>query len=77
MKELSKLATSVQASTTIAIDTMFKEMRAQGLDVIGFSVGEPDFPTPEHIKAAGIKITRPNTPPPPAPWSSGRPFASG
>lgn len=54
MKELSKLATSVQASTTIAIDTMFKEMRAQGLDVIGFSVGEPDFPTPEHIRAAGI-----------------------
>ena len=60
MKELSKLATSVQASTTIAIDTMFKEMRAQGLDVIGFSVGEPDFPTPEHIKAAGIRAIQNN-----------------
>lgn len=60
MKELSKLATSVQASTTIAIDTLFKEMRAQGLDVIGFSVGEPDFPTPEHIKAAGIRAIQNN-----------------
>ena len=27
-------------------------MRAEGIDVIGFSVGEPDFPTPEHIKQA-------------------------
>ena len=55
MKALSTLAQSVRASTTMAIDTQFKKMRAEGIDVIGFSVGEPDFPTPEHIKQAGIR----------------------
>ena len=55
MKALSALAQSVRASTTMAIDTQFKKMRAEGIDVIGFSVGEPDFPTPEHIKQAGIR----------------------
>ncbi len=55
MKALSTLARSVQASTTMAIDTQFKKMRAEGIDVIGFSVGEPDFPTPEHIKQAGVR----------------------
>ena len=46
MKELSKIALAVQPSATLAIDTMFKQMRADGLDVIGFGAGEPDFPTP-------------------------------
>ena len=55
MKALSALAQSVRASTTMAIDTQFKKMRAEGIDDIGFSVGEPDFPTPEHIKQAGIR----------------------
>lgn len=52
MKELSKLAQNVHASTTMAIDSMFKQMRADGEDVIGFAAGEPDFPTPDHIKVA-------------------------
>ena len=55
MKELSKIALAVQPSATLAIDTMFKQMRADGLDVIGFGAGEPDFPTPDHIKEAGIQ----------------------
>ncbi len=55
MKELSKLAEGVHASTTLAIDTLFKQMRADGIDVIGFGAGEPDFDTPDHIKLAGIK----------------------
>lgn len=55
MKELSHLAESVHASTTLAIDTLFKQMRADGIDVIGFGAGEPDFDTPDHIKLAGIK----------------------
>lgn len=55
MKELSKLAEGVHASTTLAIDTLFKQMRAEGIDVIGFGAGEPDFDTPDHIKLAGIK----------------------
>ena len=60
MKPLSTLAQSVRASTTLAIDTQFKKMRAEGIDVIGFSVGEPDFPTPEHIKQAGIRAIENN-----------------
>lgn len=54
MKELAQIARSVRASTTMAIDAMFKQMKAEGQDVIGFGAGEPDFDTPDHIKAAGI-----------------------
>lgn len=53
MKELSQIALAIQPSATMAIDTMFKQMKADGLDVIGFGAGEPDFATPDHIKAAG------------------------
>ena len=35
-------------------------MRSEGIDVIGFSVGQPDFPTPEHIKQAGIRAIQEN-----------------
>ena len=54
MKELSTIAQAVRASTTMAIDAMFKQMKADGIDVIGFGAGEPDFDTPEAIKEAGI-----------------------
>ncbi|WP_243182430.1 pyridoxal phosphate-dependent aminotransferase [Agathobaculum faecis] len=54
MKPISKIAAGVQASTTLAIDSLFKQMKAEGKDVVGFGAGEPDFPTPEHIKQAGI-----------------------
>ncbi|WP_283673300.1 pyridoxal phosphate-dependent aminotransferase [Butyricicoccus sp. Marseille-Q5471] len=54
MKPISKIAAGVQASTTLVIDSMFKQMKADGLDVVGFGAGEPDFPTPMHIKQAGI-----------------------
>lgn len=60
MKELSKIALAVQPSTTMAIDTMFKQMKAEGQDVIGFGAGEPDFPTPDYIKEAGIKAIQNN-----------------
>ena len=54
MKELSQIALAVEPSTTMAIDSMFKQMKAEGLNVIGFGAGEPDFPTPDYIKEAGI-----------------------
>ena len=60
MKELSTIAQAVQASTTMAIDAMFKQMKADGIDVIGFGAGEPDFNTPEAIKEAGIAAIRNN-----------------
>ena len=60
MKPLSSIAEAVQASTTMAIDAMFKQMKADGIDVIGFGAGEPDFNTPDHIKEAGIAAIEQN-----------------
>ena len=52
MKELAQIASAVQASSTMAIDALAKQMKADGVDVVGFGAGEPDFNTPDHIKAA-------------------------
>lgn len=60
MKELSRIASAVQPSATMAIDTLFKQMKADGMDVIGFGAGEPDFNTPDAIKAAGIAAIEQN-----------------
>ncbi len=60
MKGLSKLATAVQASTTMEIDALAKQMKADGIDVIGFGAGEPDFNTPEHVKRAAIEAIEEN-----------------
>lgn len=54
MKELSMIASSVHASTTFAVDSRAKELKALGNDVISFGFGEPDFETPENIRQAGI-----------------------
>ena len=60
MKALSKLASGVHASSTLAIDALYKSMKAQGIDVVGFGAGEPDFPTPDNIKEAGIRALHEN-----------------
>jgi len=53
--ELSKKYCSISASPTLAIDSKFKAMKAEGVDVVGFGAGEPDFETPDHIKASAIE----------------------
>ncbi len=60
MKPLSTLAEAVHASSTMAIDSMYKNMKAQGIDVVGFGAGEPDFPTPGNIKEACIRALAEN-----------------
>lgn len=60
MKALSMIPSQVQASTTMAIDSLAKQMKADGIDVIGFGAGEPDFNTPDHIKAAAELAIRNN-----------------
>ena len=50
--DLSQRATILTPSLTLSIDSKAKAMKAEGLDVCGFGAGEPDFDTPEHIKAA-------------------------
>ena len=52
---LSEKAKKISPSTTLAIDAKFKEMKAQGMDVVGFGAGEPDFDTPDFIKKAAIE----------------------
>jgi aspartate aminotransferase len=55
MKPLSRAASEVRASTTLAIDSLAKKLKSEGADIIGFGAGEPDFQTPDNIRAAGIK----------------------
>ena len=50
--QLSKRVQSIKPSPTLAVTAKAAELRAQGRDIIGLGAGEPDFDTPEHIKAA-------------------------
>ena len=52
--ELANRATILSPSLTLSIDSKAKAMKAEGIDVCGFGAGEPDFDTPEHIKAAAM-----------------------
>jgi aspartate aminotransferase len=52
--QLSSRASSLTPSLTLSIDSKAKAMKSEGIDVCGFGAGEPDFDTPEHIKAAAI-----------------------
>jgi aspartate/methionine/tyrosine aminotransferase len=51
---LSTRARNLVPSATLAIAATARRLRAQGVDVIGFGSGEPDFDTPDHIKDAAI-----------------------
>ncbi len=55
MNELSDRLKSLSPSATLAMSQKSNELKAQGLDVINLSVGEPDFNTPDHIKEAAKK----------------------
>ncbi len=52
---LSKKAIKISPSLTLAITAKAKKMKAEGIDVIGFGAGEPDFNTPKNIQQAAIK----------------------
>lgn len=63
LKPISKIASRVQASTTLVIDSMFKDMKASGIDVVGFGAGEPDFPRPSissRLVFSQLKTIKPN-----------------
>lgn len=53
-KEISNKLKSIQPSVTLAITAKAKSLKAQGVDIIGFGAGEPDFRTPKHIRDAAI-----------------------
>ena len=60
MSNLSDRLNRLSPSATLAMSQKSSEMKAQGIDVINLSVGEPDFNTPDHIKAAAIKAVEDN-----------------
>ena len=55
MNQLSDRLNSLSPSATLAMSQKSAELKAQGVDVINLSVGEPDFNTPDHIKEAAKK----------------------
>ena len=56
--ELSRKAQRIEASATLAITAKAKEMKENGIDVISFGAGEPDFNTPQNIINAAIKAMK-------------------
>lgn len=59
-KQLSTRITNLPASATLAMAAKARELKQQGIDIIGLSLGEPDFNTPEFIKEAAIKAVQEN-----------------
>ena len=55
MNQVSERLASLSPSQTLAMSQKSNELKAQGIDVINLSVGEPDFNTPDHIKEAAKK----------------------
>lgn len=56
--KVSQRAQAVPPSATIAVTARAKELKAQGVDIIAFAAGEPDFDTPDYIKNAAIKALK-------------------
>ena len=54
MAQIAKRLSRIKPSPTIAVTQKARELKAAGRDIIGLGAGEPDFDTPEHIKAAAI-----------------------
>lgn len=53
--QLARRIRQVQPSATLAVDVKAKALKAQGVDIVGYGAGEPDFDTPGHIVQAGAK----------------------
>lgn len=56
--KISQRARGISSSPTLTIDARAKQLKSEGVDVIGFGAGEPDFDTPEHIRDAAIAAIR-------------------
>ncbi len=55
---LSRRVRSISPSSTLALTALAKQMQAEGIDVISFAGGEPDFDTPKHAREAGVQAIR-------------------
>lgn len=57
---ISDKINALEVSPTLGMAQKSRELKAQGIDIISLSVGEPDFDTPDHIKEAGIQAIKDN-----------------
>ena len=60
MKKLAKRTETVTASKTLSVTAIANELKAKGEDIVVLTVGEPDFPTPDYVKKAGINAINSN-----------------
>lgn len=60
MKSLSRVVDKTEASQTLALTALAKKLYAEGVDVVTLTAGEPDFPTPFHVKEAAKKAIENN-----------------
>ena len=60
MKPLSEIVAKTEASATLVLTALAKRLQADGVDVVSLTAGEPDFPTPQHIKDAAKKAIEEN-----------------
>ena len=58
--ELTNRINRIQVSPTAVVISAAEQLKAKGVDIADFGPGEPDFPTPEHIKKAAIKAIEEN-----------------
>ena len=58
MTKLAERTKLIKPSVTLAIAAKAGKLRSEGIDVVNFSAGEPDFDTPDHIKAAAVEALR-------------------
>src|SRR5512132_2267416 len=58
--ELSERIALISESSTMKVAAAADRLRRQGVDVVDFGAGEPDFPTPDNVKQAGIKAINDN-----------------
>jgi aspartate aminotransferase len=58
--EIAARISSISVSSTMRVAAEAEKLRAQGVDVVDFGAGEPDFPTPDNIKAAAIRALEQN-----------------
>lgn len=60
MKPLSEIVAKTEPSATLVLTALAKRMQAEGVDVVALTAGEPDFPTPRHIKDAAKQAIEEN-----------------
>src|ERR1700727_3514991 len=60
LQALAERISTISVSSTMKVAADAEKLRREGVDVVDFSAGEPDFPTPDNIKQAGIRAINEN-----------------